>query len=351
MKILRIYRRLPPNPGGMENHIKQLTEEQFRLGHEVQVAFQSGVPINVKDIKLFDLDFKPRAICILFFYFRIFLKLIFMKNSTKYDVIHIHGDWLDFLIGSVFTRRFSHKMCASIHDGLKKNRLSDFIYYRVLARYDHIFCTGKLDSNYLNSLGVKNVTWQHSGIDSIEEGKINSYKTKHLRPYDVITICSITKVKNVELTVEIASRMPHLEFLILGDGPEMKSIKKMIKARSLRNITLLGNCEKQEVYSYLKDARVYLLTSYNEGTPTSMLEALYFGVPVVVSNSNDYSLIVDKSYKGRIVNDFEPESFVCSIDDVLSSTDSAKRDKISNESSKITWNHVAKNITNKMEAL
>jgi hypothetical protein len=37
MKILRLYTRLPPLKGGMENHIEQLSKEQKKLGHDVTI--------------------------------------------------------------------------------------------------------------------------------------------------------------------------------------------------------------------------------------------------------------------------------------------------------------------------
>ena len=52
MKILRLYTRLPPLLGGMENHIAQLTREQIKLGHEVRIYFNQGLCVTDKDIQI-----------------------------------------------------------------------------------------------------------------------------------------------------------------------------------------------------------------------------------------------------------------------------------------------------------
>ena len=72
MRILRLYTRLPPLIGGMENHISQLTKEQIKLGHEVVIYFNSGQKVSEVDVKVsnnFLSKTRPQFIGILIFYF------------------------------------------------------------------------------------------------------------------------------------------------------------------------------------------------------------------------------------------------------------------------------------------
>ena len=57
MKILRLYTRLPPLPGGMENHIAQLTKEQISLGHEVSIYFNKGNKVTSSDVQVSQIPF------------------------------------------------------------------------------------------------------------------------------------------------------------------------------------------------------------------------------------------------------------------------------------------------------
>ena len=51
MRILRIYNRYPPMPGGMEKHIFYLTQEQ-RKNHYVKVIFNEGEAQSEFDVKI-----------------------------------------------------------------------------------------------------------------------------------------------------------------------------------------------------------------------------------------------------------------------------------------------------------
>ena len=57
MKILRLYTRLPPLLGGMENHIAQLSNEQTKLGHDVTIYFNKGDKVTSKDVQITPLSF------------------------------------------------------------------------------------------------------------------------------------------------------------------------------------------------------------------------------------------------------------------------------------------------------
>ena len=70
MKILRLYTRLPPLPGGMENHIAQLTKEQIKLGHEVSIYFNKGNKVTSSDIQVSRVPFyklRPQFIGVFIF--------------------------------------------------------------------------------------------------------------------------------------------------------------------------------------------------------------------------------------------------------------------------------------------
>ena len=75
MKILRIYQRLPPLLGGMENHIAQLTREQIKLGHEVIIFFKQGSKVTYDDVQLTKIPLfkiKPQFLGVLIFHFLVF---------------------------------------------------------------------------------------------------------------------------------------------------------------------------------------------------------------------------------------------------------------------------------------
>ena len=72
MKILRLYTRLPPMSGGMENHIAHLTREQLNFGHEVTIYFNLGSKVSENDVKVSHIPIskiKPQFIGVLIYSF------------------------------------------------------------------------------------------------------------------------------------------------------------------------------------------------------------------------------------------------------------------------------------------
>ena len=68
--------------------------------------------------------------------------------------------------------------------------------------------------------------------------------------------------------------------VIVGDGEEKQKIEDKIKQlRIEKNVLLCGM--KKNPYPYMKNARIFVLSSVNEGFPNALIEAMCCGIPVV----------------------------------------------------------------------
>jgi glycosyltransferase involved in cell wall biosynthesis len=96
----------------------------------------------------------------------------------------------------------------------------------------------------------------------------------------------LTAVKNHALFLEAASHVraaiPNAHFVIVGDGELRADLERQIDALGLRGcVTLTGWIRDTErVYADLDAAAI---SSVNEGTPVTVIEALSAGVPVVAT--------------------------------------------------------------------
>lgn len=93
----------------------------------------------------------------------------------------------------------------------------------------------------------------------------------------------LAPIKNINLLGEIVRagrRNPELHFMIVGDGSERARLQQL--TRGCSNVTFLGwRAEMPPVWA---SAEVALLTSRNEGTPTTLIEAMATGKPFVSTN-------------------------------------------------------------------
>ena len=199
MKILRLYTRLPPLLGGMENHIAQLSKEQIKLGHDVTIYFNKGTKVTSKDVQItkFPLyKLKPQFLGIASFHFLTLLRLI--ANQEKFDIVHIHGDWSSLIFAKLIKKIVgSKKLIMSIHDELSENFLPKKALSVLLKKVDVIFATGHGLAIQLKKLTSKKVIVQPSGIRNIFfEQQSRSFNKKSLQ---VIIVANLVKKKNLDL--------------------------------------------------------------------------------------------------------------------------------------------------------
>ena len=90
---------------------------------------------------------------------------------------------------------------------------------------------------------------------------------------------------------------------IAGDGPEKKSLKKMIKTNSLEDrISLYGEVENVIEFFSLSD--IVIIPSRSEGIPNTLFEAWHAKKPVVLTRVGGVGEVVTHNFNGLVC---EPE--------------------------------------------
>ena len=117
-------------------------------------------------------------------------------------------------------------------------------------------------------------------------------------------VAALRPEKNHVLFLNAASRViemiPNAHFVIVGDGPERNNVESTIAALSLgESVTLLGT--RSDTPSLLAAMDVFALTSHNEASPVSILEALSCGVPVVSTRVGSVAESVHDQWNGFTV--------------------------------------------------
>ena len=84
--------------------------------------------------------------------------------------------------------------------------------------------------------------------------------------------------KNIDLAIEAFKKIPELNLVIIGDGPEKERLVK--KAFGFSNIKLLGFVKDEDLSVYYKNCLGYLICN-EEDFGISPIEAMSFGKPVL----------------------------------------------------------------------
>ncbi|MFQ5560415.1 MAG: glycosyltransferase family 4 protein [Nitrospinota bacterium] len=112
--------------------------------------------------------------------------------------------------------------------------------------------------------------------------------------------------KNLTLWVEIASlvlkRIPKTKFVMAGDGDLFGAVKQMVRKRGLeKNFFFLGSVGHEQLPDVYAASDAFLLTSFYEGNPAVVKEALISGIPVVSTECLEPGELVINGKTGFII--------------------------------------------------
>ena len=346
MKILRLYTRLPPNAGGMENHIAQLTRQQINIGHDVSIYFNKGLKVSSKDIQITKFPLfrlKPQFFGLFIFHLLVFIRPL--VNQEKFNIIHIHGDWSSLIFAKpIKIITGSKKIIISIHDELSKNFFSVKALKLYLSDVDLIFASGYNLKAQLKKLTRKKIIVQPSGINNIFfESKSRAFDSNKVQ---LITVASLVKKKNLGLILDIAKSFKTLTFNIVGLGPQKKYLLKRIKDESIVNVKILGFKTPEQLHSLYYQNDIFLLTSEKEGTPTAMIEAMACGLPIVTSSAGGVKKILGQH--NYVVNENNKQNYIKCINALLNNLESFEELSKHNISisKAFSWSSIVKRIDN-----
>jgi len=151
---------------------------------------------------------------------------------------------------------------------------------------------------------------KHLGRLGTEDYGLNPYNKGS---YITIVSCSnLVRIKRVDLIAKSLSLFNEkVKWIHFGDGPEMKRIKKLVKTLPPNiKVQLMGRVANKDLMNFYSKNPVdlFINTSYSEGVPVSIMEALSFGIPVVATNVGGTPEIVDNEVGWLLDKDTSPET-------------------------------------------
>lgn len=243
--------------------------------------------------------------CNKFNFFFNWLKLIFLKFYTDFDIIHSYG-----LVPDLFCRLFVEKK-----KWLSVARNWPFIDYKYKfgKKLGYIFATLQLFShkgcknliscsqhicNLYESYGVKSqVILNATFFNDLEI----DFSKKNVSNF--LFIGNMNSLKNVDLTCKLFLKLQinNSSLTLLGNGKDFKFLKN--KYKDFKNINFMGHI--QNVSPYLNIANFIFLLSENEGMPNSIMEGLYHGC---------FPLLSDIPPHNQLKGLFKDGLYICKID-------------------------------------
>ena len=205
-----------------------------------------------------------------------------LKNLSP-DILHSNSTIAGLLgtraatslgIKSVFT---AHGL-YSAEQSLFAQKFGKLIDQTIIKNSDKIILLGKAEKKSALALGAK-----PSKIAVIQNGISGS---SHFIPsknstFTVGTLANLEPNKNLSAIIELAVKNKGIKFKIAGEGPERKSLARLIHQNNLTNIELLGF--QKNPANFLTKLDLVILPSNKEGMPYAVLEAASLGIPIIAT--------------------------------------------------------------------
>ncbi len=187
-------------------------------------------------------------------------------------------------VHSTYSRKFENLKASKRIKRLNKIRK----YY---PQCDGIICvSGGVKEDFCSLTGIhpELITTIYNPVVNSQLYKMAEEPVEHPwfnagQPPVIISVGRLEEAKNFSLlidTFEIVRKRKRSRLVIVGEGSERKALEQLISSSPHQSdIQLVGN--QNNPYKFVKRAKLFVLTSFWEGLPTVLIEALALGTPVV----------------------------------------------------------------------
>lgn len=151
------------------------------------------------------------------------------------------------------------------------------------------------------------------------EGKTGEFRKEiglDLESPLVAVIGRVAAIKDHATLLRAIARIPNAHLAVLGDGDRRADTERLARALQITDRThFLG--WRHDLANVLADVDVVALTSRNEGTPVSLIEAAAAGRPVVATAVGGTQSVVRDGVTGLLVRPGEPEGIAAALNQLL----------------------------------
>jgi glycosyltransferase involved in cell wall biosynthesis len=142
---------------------------------------------------------------------------------------------------------------------------------------------------------------------------------------------------------------PCFELVIGGNGDVRKLNERIKKYNLSKMVTFLGWIRGNDKHEALLDSDLYLLPSYNEGLPISVLEAMSYQLPIISTNVGGIPQIVRNFENGILIQPGDQKELLESLRYFISNRD--KLITFGKRSEELSNEYLPEKVINKLEII
>lgn len=285
----------------------------------------------------------------------------FSKHGKSYDIIHCSTRFFDSSWWGVLYAKFAgKKIILTDHTAATPVHKNPFIYAvtwlidRVtgtlfLSLYDKIFVVSKATQQFLKKTFHVSSTVIYAGVD---REIFKPEKKSERQRLKILYIGRMIESKGVTDFFEVAKKITEADFIFVGPGPLVSTLRKEIDSSGIKHIKVIGRLEREATAKTFADADIFVNPSHHsEGIPMTLFQAGACGLTVVTTDQGGTSEIVHDKETGLLIQPGK-EMLEQAINKLLH--DQSLREKLAENlykevTTKFTWKASAEALSKELE--
>lgn len=219
-------------------------------------------------------------------------------HMSHYDIVHLNPSlgYKAIIRDALFllmAKRTGCKTIVFIH-GWDENfekilrKKIFFMFKKIYFKADACIVLGSVFKDRLLEMGYdKKIFVETTVVDQgIFDRSVIRKKCLTEKQYNILFLSRIEKEKGVYETLDayniLKKKYPFVTLIFAGDGHELVAAKRYVAQNNIQNVTFSGYLRGEKKWAAFQDSDLYIFpSSYGEGMPISVLEAMAFGLPVI----------------------------------------------------------------------
>jgi glycosyltransferase involved in cell wall biosynthesis len=250
------------------------------------------------------------------------LSIVFVKDKNI-QIVHIHGaakgsffrKYIIFLLSKYLFRK---KVIFHCHGSemesfyLSSPKIAKKMMSHFFNRVDMIICLSNSWALFFEQNFIpKQIIVLENIVEETIEKPVKNIETG--RSINFLFMGAVGNRKGIFDLLEVIAQHKQELFgkmkLTIGGNGEIKRLTEFIEINELSEIVIYKGWVSGELKNQLyQETDIYILPSYNEGLPLSILEAMTYGLPVISTNVGGIPEIITNGKNGCVITPGDREA-------------------------------------------
>lgn len=311
--------------GGAAVHVADLSDSLSEIGMKVTVLMGGDGPVRnlfendeveVDSVPFLSRKVSPAKDLVAFLY------IIWRIHREKPDIVSSHTSKVGMLVRiscyllghtNIYTPH-----CWSFSQTGKPAGIYKLMEIAMTLFSSIIVCVSKHEKNVIESerlMSKSRVLVIHNGMKVVREPK-NPSDDKEL---NFVQIARFEEQKDFDTLLSAIDLLRDRSFVVhlIGEGPLREKALQKVEQMGLGDKVIFYG-QRRDVENFLRQGRVYILSTHWEGLPRSIIEAMGAGMPIIATRVGGIPELVSEGRTGHMFMREDSQALAQSMDRFLS---------------------------------